>query len=141
MIDLLSFNKTHKKQVQNYIQHVAVRIPTIFDFSFSRKRRPLKSAAKSSAAGAGKTGKIKPVRSKKEKTYYLLGDGAFGGLALHGLMVLKVWQNLFESIQAVNLHASDTLRPERLDAFAKLFKSKRFRRKGEPNKSELSSNT
>jgi len=138
VINLLEFNKTQKRLVQHYVKHIAIRIPTIFDFGFVMNRPVRKLAGKVTVRK--KVRKAKTSVVKKAKPYFLLGDGAFGGLALHGLMVLRGHQNLFEEIQATNLHSSDMLIPERLGALARLFKTKRFQRKGPVNKSELNSN-
>jgi hypothetical protein len=133
MINLLEFNKTQKRLVQNYVKRVAVRIPTIFDFGFALNR----SARAKTAPQRGRKPAVKPAR---HKPYFLLGDGAFGGLTLHGLMVLKGRQSLFEEIQSANLHAPDRFLPERLAALAKLFKSKRFKQNGAVRKPELKPN-
>jgi hypothetical protein len=138
MINLLEFNKTQKRLVQSYVMHIAIRIPTIFDFGFVMNRPGRKLTHKPAARKTA--GKAKALPAKKAKPYFLLGDGAFGGLALHGLMVLRGRQNLFEEIQATNLHSSDVFLPERLSALAKLFKTRRFRSKGQLDKSELNSN-
>lgn len=134
MLKLLALNKSQKHLVQKYVNNLAVGIPAIFDFGFTPERPARKSVARI------KTNQPKSRRRQQPKNYLLSGDGSFGGVVLHGLMVLRGKQYLFDEIQANNLHSKDSFIPERLESLTRLFKPKRFRRKNREDKSELNSN-
>ncbi len=135
MVTLVMLTKDHKRFIQHYIKKLTIRLPTLFEFGSAAVEAKAKKRARKKAIASTKV-----VRVKKPKVYYLYGDGSFGGLVLHGYMILKNKEALFEEIQAANLHASDVFMPEQVKMFERVVRSKRFKQQGVEDKTELSSN-